>query len=106
MKVAFLRSAESDLKDLRSYIVRNFGKETWLESYAKVKESVAMMADHPQIGRIPPELERLNITPYRQVVSGLNRIIYELRGDTAYIHIACDTRRDLKSLLMKRIVSP
>lgn len=28
MKVVFLRSAEADLRDLRSYIVKNFGKET------------------------------------------------------------------------------
>ena len=106
MKVVFLRSAEADLRDLRSYIVKNFGKETWLASYGKVKESLAVIAGHPRIGRIPPELESLNIAQYRQVVSGMNRIIYEVREDTAYIHIVCDTRRDLQGLLMKRIVSP
>jgi toxin ParE1/3/4 len=36
----------------------------------------------------------------------MNRIIYEVRDDTAYIHVVCDARRDLQSLLMKRIVSP
>jgi hypothetical protein len=36
----------------------------------------------------------------------MNRIVYELRDDTAYIHIVCDTRRDLQGLLMKRIVNP
>ena len=64
-----------------------------------------MIADHPRAGRIPPELESLNISQYRQVLSGMNRVIYELRDDTAYIHVACDTRRDLQGLLMKRIVS-
>ena len=106
MKVVFLQSAETDLKDLRSYIVKNFGKDFWLTTYEKVKESVDMIQDHPKLGRIPPELESLNIAQYRQVLSGMNRIIYELRDDTAYIHIVCDSRRDLQGLLMRRIVNP
>ncbi|MEJ8851618.1 type II toxin-antitoxin system RelE/ParE family toxin [Variovorax rhizosphaerae] len=104
MRVVFLRSAEADLKDLRNYIVKNFGKEAWQHSYAKVKESAEMIRNHPLIGRVPPELENLNMAQYRQVLSGMNRLIYELRGDTAYIHVVCDVRRDLQGLLMKRIV--
>ncbi|MDM0085211.1 type II toxin-antitoxin system RelE/ParE family toxin [Variovorax sp. J31P179] len=106
MRVVLLQSAEADLKDLKIYIVRNFGKDVWLASYGQIKESVAMIQDHPKAGRIPPELESLNIAQYRQVLSGMNRIIYELRDDSAYIHIVCDTRRDLRGLLMKRLVSP
>ena len=106
MKLVFLQAAEADMKDLKVYIVKNFGRDVWLTSYGKIKSSVAMIQDHPQAGRIPPELESLNIAQYRQVLSGMNRIIYEQRGNTAYIHIICDTRRDLQGLLMKRIVNP
>jgi|EP00456_Euglypha_rotunda_P054953 toxin ParE1/3/4 len=106
MKVVFLRSAEADLKDLRTYIVSKFGKKEWLASYARLKQSVAMIEEHPQLGRIPPELEDLNIAQYRQILSGMNRVIYEVRGDFVYIHIVCDARRDLQGLLMKRIVGP
>ena len=106
MNVLVLRSAEADLKDLRAYIGKNFGQDVLRASYGKIKDAVAMIESHPKAGRIPPELERLNIAQYRQVLSGMNRLIYELRGDTAYIHIVCDTRRDLQGLLMKRIVSP
>jgi plasmid stabilization system protein ParE len=105
VKVVFLKSAEADLKDLRIYIVKNFGRDVWLTSYGKIKDCVAMIHDHPQVGRIPPELESLNIAQYRQVLSGMNRVIYEQRGDTFYIHIVCDARRDLHGLLMKRIVT-
>ncbi len=106
MKLVVLKSAETDLKDLRIYIVKNYGPDVWLTSYGKIKNSVTMIQDHPQAGRIPPELESLNIAQYRQVLSGMNRIIHELRGDTVYIHIVCDARRDLQGLLMKRIVDP
>ena len=50
MRVVFLQSAEADLKDLRTYIVRNFGKDVWLASYGKIKESVAMIQGHPKAG--------------------------------------------------------
>lgn len=106
MKVVFLRSAEADLKDLRRYLLKNFGTETWAASYAKIRQSVAMIEAHPQAGRIPEELEDLNAAQYRQVISGMNRIIYEVRLDIAYIHVVCDTRRDLKGLLMRRLVGP
>ena len=105
MKVVFLQSAEADLKALRTYIVKNFGQEVWHASYGKIRDAVAMIESHPKAGRIPPELERLNIAQYRQLLSGMNRLIYELRGDTAYIHIVSDSRRDLQGLLLKRIVT-
>ncbi|MDP9604150.1 Plasmid stabilization system protein ParE [Variovorax sp. YR750] len=105
MKVVFLRSAEADLKDLRRYLIRNFGAQAWTDCYGKIKKSVAMIGAHPEAGRVPEELANLNAAQYRQVISGMNRIIYEVRADTAYIHVVCDTRRDLKGLLMRRMVS-
>ncbi|MGJ7580047.1 type II toxin-antitoxin system RelE/ParE family toxin [Variovorax sp. RHLX14] len=105
MKVVVLQSAEADLKNLKSYIVAKFGIEAWVTSYAKIKESVAMIQSNPKAGRIPVELERLEIAQYRQVLSGMNRITYEVRGDVAYIHVLCDSRRDLQSLLMNRLVN-
>ncbi|MET3463743.1 type II toxin-antitoxin system RelE/ParE family toxin [Variovorax atrisoli] len=105
MKVVFLRSAEADLKDLRRYLIKNFGAQGWADCYGKIRKSVAMIEAHPESGRVPEELENMNAAQYRQVISGMNRIIYELRADTAYIHVVCDTRRDLKNLLMRRMVS-
>ncbi len=103
-KVVFLRSAETDLKDLKDYVIRSYGKETWQTSYSKIKESVAVIQSFPEEGRIPDELASLNLAQYRQIISGLNRFVYEVRGDTAFIHIVCDSRKDLRNLLMRRIL--
>ena len=104
VSVVFLRSAELDLKELKSYIVKNFGKETWKASYSKIQEAVGTMQTFPLRGKIPEELGRLNLTQYRQVISGMNRIIYEIRQETLYVHIVCDTRKDMKSLLTQRLL--
>jgi toxin ParE1/3/4 len=104
VSVVFLRSAALDLKALKSYIVKNFGKEIWQVSYRKIREAVGTLQTFPLEGKIPEELESLNLTQYRQVISGMNRIIYEVRQQTIYIHIVCDTRKDMKSLLTKRLL--
>lgn len=106
MKVVVLQSAEADLRNLKNYIVSKLGTEAWMASYTKIKESVAMIQSNPKAGRIPLELERLEIAQYRQILSGVNRIIYEVRDSTAYIHVFCDSRRDLQTLLMRRLVDP
>ena len=104
MRVVILDSAEQDLMDLRSYVVKNFSQATWLKTYSKLKESIRNLATFPLLGAVPPELETLNLNQYRQIVSGMNRIIYEPRTDAVYICMIIDTRRDLESLLMRRLM--
>ena len=57
------------------------------------------------VGTIPPELEKLGLVQYRQILSGKNRIIYELRQNLIYIHIIADTRKEFRSLLMNRLLA-
>lgn len=102
--VVFLKSAKEDLKELKNYIVKNFGKDAWLASYNKIKESISTIQAFPLRGSIPEELENLNLTAYRQVISGMNRIIYQIRQDAIYIHIICDTRKSMESLLARRLL--
>jgi len=72
--------------------------------YPKIKEAVRILKNFPQAGCIPEEIEKLNLTQYRQVLSGMNRVIYELRQDVIYIHIVVDARRDMNALLTRRLL--
>lgn len=102
--VVFLKSAEQDLKELKQYIVRRFGNETWQATLGKLKESVQTIQTHPQAGSIPEELRTLNPGQYRQIIAGMNRVIYEIRQQTIYIHIVCDNRRYFQGLLSRRMM--
>lgn len=104
MKVVILESAEHDLKELKNYIVKNFSIETWQNSYDQIKAVIRNLKIFSYAGTIPDEFEKLSLSQYRQVVSGMNRIIYEVRQDTLYIHIITDSRRDLKALLTRRLL--
>lgn len=104
VQVVFLKSAEHDLKELKGYMVKNFGKDAWQASYARIKVAVNAIRTFPLGGNVPEELERLNLTQYRQLIAGMNRIIHEVRQEIIYIHIVCDTRKDMKSMLARRFV--
>lgn len=102
-KIVILESAEHDLKDLRSYLVKNFSQATWQDSYGKIKTVIRNLQAFPYPGAIPDEFQHLGLSQYRQVFSGINRIVYEVRQDIVYIHVIADGRRDLKGLLLRRI---
>lgn len=106
MKVVILDSAKTDIRELKSYVINNFGAAAWLTTYGTIKQAFGMAQQHPKAGKTLPELDTLNIATYRQVLAGLNRVIYELRADAAYVHVVCDSRRALQGLLTRRLVRP
>ena len=103
-EVVILKSAEQDLRDLRTYLLKNSGADTWQGSLNKTKAAVENLKTFPFSGVTPDALEQINLTQYRQVLAGQNRIIYELRQRIVYIHIVADTRRDMQSVLMRRLL--
>jgi toxin ParE1/3/4 len=104
MNIVFLEAAEQDLGELREYILKNFSAKTWQHTYEQIKESIRSLQRFPLAGSMPNELHELNLSQYRQLISGQNRIIYEIRQNTIYVHVISDARRDMKSLLTRRLL--
>ena len=104
LKVVILQSAETDLKEIRTCLTKQFSTQTWQNTYANLKAAIRHLGSQPYAGSVPEEIEKLNLSQYRQTLSGMNRIIYEVRGQTFYVHIIAGTRRNLPSLLMKRLL--
>jgi hypothetical protein len=55
----------------------------------------------PESGHVPAELEGFVDDSFLQALFGKNRIIYQVRDDTIYVHLVVDTRRDLLGLLQR-----
>ena len=104
VKIVILESAEQDIKELKVYLIKQFSLTTWQDTFGRLKKSIQVLNDFPYSGTIPDEFERLSISQYRQIISGMNRIIYEVRQEVLYIHIIVDARRDLKTLLIRRLL--
>ncbi|BDC42591.1 Plasmid stabilization system protein ParE [Paraburkholderia steynii] len=104
LKYHILPTARISIDELRSYIVRTFGWETWRQTSAQLQETVAHIRQFPESGHVPAELEGFVDDSFRQAISGKNRIIYQVRDDTIYIHLVVDTRRDLLGLLQRIVL--
>lgn len=65
-----------------------------------------MLASHPLAGSMLEELTDFGASQYRQIISGKNRIIYEICDQAIHIHIIVDTRKDMQSHLTTRLLRP
>jgi toxin ParE1/3/4 len=52
----------------------------------------------------PPELSRINVTAFLEVHFKPYRILYEIDTATVYMHCVLDGRRDLTTLLERRLL--
>lgn len=104
MKVVFLKEAEADLHDLRTYFIQQFSNASWLAQSRNLKQAIRKLADFPQMGNVPDEVAHLGLTLYRQLIIGQTRVIYEIQSDAIVIHIECDTRRSMRTLLTQRLL--
>ena len=55
-------------------------------------------------GRRPPELRAIGDRTWLEVIESPWRIIYRVVGDTGEIHAILDGRRDLRDLLLERLL--
>jgi plasmid stabilization system protein ParE len=103
-RVVILESAEDDIREIRRYVVSQFGQITWSQTYSTLKQTIRRLADFPDSGSRVDELRELNMTQFRQAISGSNRVIYQIADEMVYVHIVCDSRMDLTSLLHRRLL--
>jgi len=104
LKYRILPTARIGVDELRSYVVRAFGWEAWRQTSAQIQETIMHVRRFPESGHLPAELEGFVDDNFRQALSGKNRIIYQVRDDTVFIHLVVDTRRDLQALLQRIVL--
>ena len=70
----------------------------------RLLEVVEGLAAFPERGAYPKELVFLGIRDYRQIVFKPYRVIYRVIGQKVYIYVIADGRRDIQSLLARRLL--
>jgi plasmid stabilization system protein ParE len=106
VKIRYTAGARSDLLQLRRYVIGRFDAAAWPRSLAELRDRIALLADQPGLGSVPPELEELGIDRYLELAVGRNRLIYELRDDTVFVLLLVDHRRDFRAVLARRLLEP
>lgn len=96
--------AEQDLESIHDYIAHFdcvANANYVLDQLVKVAESLSRFPDR---GSYPKELVALGIKEYRQTFFKPYRVIYRVVGSEVIIHLIADGRRDLQSLLARRLL--
>lgn len=84
--------------------MRAIGREAWLKAKSQLGTSVEHLRAFPHLGTVTEELADLGLHAYRQHLSGMNRVVYEVKEDVVYIHVVCDARLDARTLLTQRLL--
>lgn len=95
-------SAIKDINNILDYIeLDNPGASYAI--YMKIKERLVFLETNPKIGRILPELDKLDKNNYREIVYRRWRIIYRINDSLVRIIAIIDSRRDINLIIADRL---
>jgi toxin ParE1/3/4 len=103
-EVLLTEDAERDLESIHDYIAEFDCKADAGYVLDRLLEVVASLAAFPERGAYPKELVALGIRDYRQTAFKPYRVIYRVMGQKVYIYMIADGRRDMQSLLARRLL--
>lgn len=103
-EVLLTRGAEQDLEAIHDYIAEFdciANADAVLDQLIEVVEALVKF---PERGSYPKELVALGIKEYRQSLFKPYRVIYRVVGARVIISLIVDGRRDLQSVLARRLL--
>lgn len=102
--VLFTRDADIDLNELIDFIAAQDGDGQADQILEKIERVVSSLAETPDRGVWPKELADIGIRDFREVFFKPYRIVYRIDGANVHIMLITDGRRDMQSLLQRRLL--
>ena len=96
--------AARDLEEIFDYTHKHDAAEKADYVLRRFEEQFKSLSESPDRGAYPKELAMLGIREYREVFFKPYRIIYRVAGDRVYILLIADGRRDMQTLLERRLL--
>jgi toxin ParE1/3/4 len=103
-EVTLTKDAERDLEEIYLYIAEHdsqAGADHVLDRLVKATEALRTSPDR---GSNVNELRSLGISEYRQIFSKPYRLIYRVHSKQVIVYVVTDGRRDMESLLARRLL--
>jgi toxin ParE1/3/4 len=97
-------AATKDILEIYDYVLEFDSEANADRLIAKIKASINTLANFPQRGSIPSDLIDIGIRDYRQIFFKPYRIIYLVNEKFVTINAVLDGRRNLQTLLSRRLL--
>jgi toxin ParE1/3/4 len=101
--VRFTLEARADLREIHAQILEKDSRKNADYVAQGIVRAAFDLREYPNRGSYPPELLRKGSRSFRQIFFKPYRILYRIRGNTVFIGVIADGRRNLQSLLMRRL---
>ena len=102
--VLLTKDAARDLNELYDYIVVHDSPRKADYVLEKIETAFSTLSEFPERGVYPKELLKLGIREYREIFFKPYRIIYRVMDKNVYVLLIVDGRRDMQSLLQRRLL--
>lgn len=102
--VLLTNDAARDLEGLYDYIAVHDAPQEADYVLEQIEKAFSRLSEFPERGAYPKELLTLGIREYREVFFKPYRIIYRVIDKNVYVLLIVDGRRDMQSLLQRRLL--
>jgi toxin ParE1/3/4 len=104
-EVLLTAGAERDIEAIYDYIADHDSPASAEHVLDQLVKVTAKLAEFPENGSHPKELLAVGIREYRQSFFKPYRVIYRVISKRVYVYLIVDGRRDMQSLLARRLLS-
>jgi toxin ParE1/3/4 len=103
--VLLTNDAARDLDEIYNYIALHDSPQKADYVLEQIEKVFSSISEFPERGAYPKELLTLGIREYREIFFKPYRIIYRVMDNIAYVLLIVDGRRDMQSLLQRRLLN-
>ena len=96
--------AVCDLEDICDYIEQHDAPSKADHVLEQIEQAFSDLAKNPRRGNYPKELLDIGIREYREIFFKPYRIIYRVMEQNVYVLVIADGRRDMQTLLQRRLL--
>ena len=103
-EVFLTADAARDLEELYQYITRHDAPGKAEHVLTSIEKVFGSLSESPNRGAHPKELLVLGIRDYREIFFKSYRVIYRVLGNVVHVFLIADGRRDMQTLLQRRLL--
>ena len=103
-QIFLTEDAARDLEDLYDYIEWHDvpGRADYVLD--QIEKALSSLSENPERGAYPKELLAIGLREYREIFFKPYRIIYRVVDENVYVMVIADGRRDMQTLLQRRLL--